>query len=285
MFITKKMILRPIAWMSVFCGVVLTIGACSSSKKTAVDPSEMSFDIKVHPYLVEVDNLGRIYVVDDKNKIINYAPDLVENYRYANKRSGNLTSLDVTNPLKITAFFDDFNKVKVLDNTLTIISELDLSDKFADVTACASSNDGNLWIFDPVQFKLLKVDDGGNVLLETSNVNDIGMVDVHVSDIRERGNYVVLCDRDKGFYFFDNLGQYIYSYEAKGVLSFQFDGRNVYYFTATGLKNYSVKFKEKQMMGYPTEMNKPSLKYVLFQSGDLYEVNANGINVLKVKGK
>lgn len=70
-----------------------------------------------------------------------------------------------------------------------------------DVSACGVTNDGHLWIYDPTQFKLIKISDTGVSVLETSNVNDFGMVNVKITDIREKGNYVILCDRSKGFYF------------------------------------------------------------------------------------
>jgi hypothetical protein len=262
-----------------FSGIAFIIG-CSSTKNSLAETSELKFQISVQTSLVEIDNLNRIYLVDHKNNLINYKPDLKEQYRYSNRRSGKVSSIDVNNPLKVLAFYTDFNQIKLFDNTLSTIKEINLSDKFADVSACGTANDGNIWIFDPVQFKLIKINDNGDVLLETSNVNDFGMFNLKITDIRERGNYVVLCDRNVGFYFFDNLGQYMYSYEAKDILSFQFDGRNVFYFTPTGLKSYSIKFKERQMISYPLNMNKPRLKYVLYHSGSFYEVNESGINVV-----
>jgi hypothetical protein len=256
--------------------------SCGTIKNNNADGTPIKkFNIKSNVALAEVDNLGRVYIVDDKNRIINFKPDFSEQYRYANKKSGSVTTLDVTNPLRVVAFYDDFNQVKILDNTLTIITELNLADKFADVTACGVTNDGNIWIFDPTQFKLLKIKDNGTVIMESSNVNDFGMAGVNITDIREKGNYVVLCDRKKGFYFFDNLGQYIFHYEAGDIRSFQFDGRNVYYFTTTGLKSYSIKFKERQIIGFPTEMSSPGLKYILFNAGDMIEVNEKGLNVAR----
>lgn len=263
--------------------IILAISACSTTKK-ANETSKVNpdvFQIKVRPFLAEVDNLGRIYVVDDKNRIINYKPDLTEQYRFADKKSGFISRVDVSNPLRIIVFCDDFNKVFILDNTLSIISELNLADKFADVTACTVTNDGNLWVYDPVQFKLIKIKDTGEVIFESSNVNDFGMKDVQIYDIREKGNHVVLCDKSKGFYVFDNLGQYQYHFEARDIKHFYFDGRNINYYTSTGLKSFSIKFKERIMMGTPFLSDKKGLKYVIFAGGDFYEVNENGINVIK----
>lgn len=267
--------------------MVILVSSCASKKNIPnVIPSVVEkYDIAVQPIFAEVDNLGRLYVLDDKNRIINYKPDLTEQYRFANTRSGQVTTLDVTNPLKVVAFYDDFNQVKVLDNTLSIINELNLADKFADISACGVTNDGHLWVFDPVQFKVIKINDSGVKVMESSNVNDFGMVDVKITDIREKGNFVVLCDRNKGFYIFDNLGQYLYFFESKDIKSFQFDGRNIYYYTSTGLKSYSVKFKERLILGVPIDVNKSGLKYILYNAGEFIEVNQNGLNVIRSKAK
>ncbi|MBK8668977.1 MAG: hypothetical protein IPN89_05720 [Saprospiraceae bacterium] len=264
------------------CVTVSAFFSCTSTKKV-VDSNEpkANFDINIPVQLAEVDNLGRIYVVDDKNRIINFKPDYNEQYRYANKKSGSVSSVDVTNPLRIVVFYDDFNQIKIFDNTLTVINELNLADKFADISAAGVTNDGNLWVFEPTQFKLLKIKDNGTVIYETSNVNDFGMSDVKINDIREKGNFVVLCDKSKGFYIFDNMGQYMHHFEASDIRSFQFDGRNVTYYTPTGLKNYSIKFKERQMLAFPITMQKEGLKFIIYNNGDLYEVNENGINVVK----
>jgi len=267
--------------------MVILVSSCASKKNipNVIQSVVEKYDIAVQPIFAEVDNLGRIYVLDDKNRIINYKPDLTEQYRFANTRSGQVTTLDVTNPLKVVAFYDDFNQVKVLDNTLSIINELNLADKFADISACGVTNDGHLWVFDPVQFKLIKINDSGVKVMESSNVNDFGMVDVKITDIREKGNFVVLCDRNKGFYIFDNLGQYLYFFESKDIKSFQFDGRNIYYYTSTGLKSYSVKFKERLILGVPIDVNKSGLKYILYNAGEFIEVNQNGLNVIRSKAK
>jgi len=267
--------------------MAILVSSCASKKNIPnVTPTDVPmYDIAVQPMFAEVDNLGRIYVVDDKNRIINYKPDLTEQYRFANAKSGQVSTLDVTNPLKVVAFYDDFNQVKILDNTLSIINELSLADKYADISACGVTNDGHLWIFDPVQFKLIKINDAGVNVMESSNVNDFGMTDVKITDIREKGNFVILCDRTKGFYIFDNLGQYLYFFESKDIKSFQFDGRNIYYYTSTGLKSYSVKFKERLILGVPIDVNKSGLKYVLYNAGDFIEVNQSGLNVIKIPKK
>jgi hypothetical protein len=250
-------------------------------KKATVPDATPKFMIPVNVKSAEVDNLGKLYVVDSRNHLINYDTEGKELFRFATSKSGSITTVDVTDPLRTVVFYDDFNQVKILDNTLTVVSEVDLSDKFADIGACGASNDGQLWVFDPVQFRLIKIKTSGEKILESVNVNDVGMVGAQIQYIREKSNVVVLCDPRKGFYVFDNLGQYILHQEATDVKAFQFDGRNITYYTPTGLKRYNLVRKERQLIGFPLEMKVEGLQYIYYQGGDYYEINAKGINILR----
>jgi hypothetical protein len=154
-----------------------------------------------------------------------------------------------------------------------------LTDKYTDISACAMSNDGHYWIYDPTQFRLIKITDSANKILESSNVNDFGMEGVYVTEIRERGNYVVLCDRKRGFFVFDNMGQYVTRYEATGIMSFQFDGNLIYYMTSTGLKAYEIKSKERKLLGTPFVEEPSTLKYILHQPNRFLMIYKDGLDV------
>lgn len=256
---------------------------CSSGCKTknVINNTDTStsipMDIATKIRLADVDNPGNIYIVDQKNRLIKYGPDFKELYRYASNKNGLITTIDVSNSLKIVVFYDDFNQVRILDNTLSVMTELDLSHQFLDITACGASNDGNLWVYDPIQFKLLKLNDQGRILLESNNVSDFGMSGVHISKIKESANYVVLCDNEKGFYFFDNFGQYIYHFPAKGIQSFQFDGKLVVYYTDTGIKTFSIQKKERQLISVSVIPNTADLMFILYNDGYYYGAYSQGM--------
>ena len=266
--------------LSLIC--VLFVMSCSTSKSQNKPESLLSdYDINANIKNAEIDNLGRIYLVTDKNILINYRPDFKEMYRHANTKSGAISSIDVSNPLKITVFYDNFNKIKIFDNTLTQITEMNLSEKFSDITACASSNDGTYWVYDPTQFKLLKINENAEVLLETSNLNDFGMQDLSITDIREKSNFVLLTDRKKGFFVFDNLGQYAFHVPAIDILSFQFDGKNIIYYTKEGLKFYSLTYKETHEITLPNDVKIDGCKFVIYHDQDFYVVYDNGIKLFR----
>lgn len=261
--------------------------SCGFRKSNPEVLSQREYDIPVASSVVKVDNLNRLYLLDDKNRVINFAPDNRELYRYANNRSGPLSTIDVSNPLRIVLFYDDFNHVKIMDNTLTVISELALSEYFTDITACSSSNDGHLWVYDPVQFRLLKIRDNGHIITESSNVNDFGMTNVQITDIMEKNNTVVLCDRQRGFYFFDNLGQYKFHYPTLGVSSFVFDGRHVIFYTdSEGLQTLDIASRNRTELSHPLKiLPGEDLQYILFHEGDYYYVYSKGIDIFRKVGR
>lgn len=257
---------------------LLMLGCTSTSViKPAASDNSIPFDISSQVRFAEVDNLGHIYVVDAKNRLIKYGADYKELYRYASNRNGLISSIDVSNPLRITVFYDDFNRVSILDNTLSVIKEVDLSQQFLDITACGSTNDGRLWIYDAVQLRLVKIADNGSIVLQSDQVSDYGMAGMHIAKIIESGNYVVLCDYNKGFWFFDNFGQYIYHFPVPSLRSFQFDGKLVIYYTETGLKTFSIQLKERQIIQVASFHDTTELMYILYQDGYYYGIYPRGI--------
>lgn len=267
-------------------GLIFLISiACTGVKNLHQHPTQVT-DLKIKGIIdiAEIDNLGRIYTANDKNTIINYKPDFQEQYRYANSKSGKVSSIDVNDALRIVTFYDDFNRIKIFDNTLTIIQELNLSETYVDISACGTSNDGNLWIYDPIQFKLLKINEKGEVIFETSNVNDFGMKGVNISSIREKSNIVVLVDSAKGFYFFDNFGQYLYHLSAPDIKSYQFDGENLLFYQQGYFKLYSLKYKEVQDINLNEEIKFLSPKLIKVYDKTIYIIHQDGLSTFPIKG-
>ncbi|MBK9254759.1 MAG: hypothetical protein IPM42_04665 [Saprospiraceae bacterium] len=253
--------------------------ACTGIKSLNKNIVLSEFDIKIESRIAEADHLGSIYVVTQNNILIKYDQTNTEKYRYANKRSGQITHLDVTNPMKILAFFDDFNRIIILDNTLTEITEIDLETSgFTDISAVCIANDDQYWVYDPVQFKLFKVNNRGVITTETSNTNDFGMSGKQIVSIRESGNYVVLMDHESGFWFFDNLGQYIKNYQSRDVKSFQFDGRQIYYFNPDGLNRFSILLSEHNLFDLSGVRNTQNIKNILFTQDSFIMIYPDGIN-------
>lgn len=264
----------------IFC---MSLTACNRNIIRNVSTENVTLhDIKVTVRIAEADNFGNIYIVTDKNILIKYDQTNTEKYRYANRRTGQITHIDVTNPLKILLFFDDFNYLLILDNTLTEITDLRLEDAgFMDISAAAIANDDNYWVYDPVQFRLVKVNSKGISLVTTSNTNDFGMEGTSVSLIREAGNYVILMDKSRGFFIFDNLGQFVKYFNASGIKYFQYDGRVIYFTSNDNFYAVNIRMGEiSNPMNNETSEEKTQ-EYFLNTPSELIAVYKEGISRIK----
>ncbi|RZJ52044.1 MAG: hypothetical protein EOO44_13030 [Flavobacterium sp.] len=72
-----------------------------------------------------------------------------ESFEYKNVSLGNLTKVDLQNPLKIVLFYEDFNSVVLLDNQLNKITEINFSQNNIPivVTFIGMSTQNQLWVY------------------------------------------------------------------------------------------------------------------------------------------
>lgn len=157
-----------------------------------------------------LDNLGNLYLLTatDQLKKYNANGDSVAVYNDV-KRFGKLFSLDVSNPLKLLLFYKDFSTVAVLDRFLALRTSLDLRrHNVLQATAVGTSYDNNIWVFDVVDGKLKKLDEAGNLLLETADFRMLFAEPVMPEKIWDRDGFVYLYDPAAGVYVFDNYGAF-----------------------------------------------------------------------------
>ncbi|MBK8621960.1 MAG: hypothetical protein IPN79_09400 [Saprospiraceae bacterium] len=234
-------------------------------------------DIEIKVKFAALDKLYRLYVVTTTNQVIHFDENNKEIFRFANKRIGNITDINVSNPIKIVIYNKDFGRILELDNTLAEIQEFSLSDfGFTDVSAIGVSNDDGFWIYDPLRFRLIKIYANGKRAFESANVSDFGLQALQISKIIENGNKVVLLDEGKRFLIFDNFGQYLSSYIADNARSFQFDGNNIYYFDGKDVKYISLSTFENQIL-FSFDEEDTGLKDVLVSPGKTLKIYENGI--------
>lgn len=154
------------------------------------------------------DNLGNIYLLNSANQIkkVNEKGDSIAVYNDVRKY-GKVFSIDATNPLKVLVFYKDFSTVVVLDRLLNARTAINLSKQnILQVTAVTSSYDNNIWLFDALDSKLKKIDDNGNVLLESTDLRQVFDSVPSPSVMYDRDGQLYLYDAGKGLMVFDYYG-------------------------------------------------------------------------------
>ena len=195
------MIIRLLTLVSLLT-ITVTISSCQSKKVLTSDVSSIpskstDYTIEGDFKILEVDKLGLVYLVNNSNEIIKLQDGEIL-FRYSSKRLGNITRLDVSNPQKILVYYGDYYQIVFLDNTLSEIDQLDLDALgYWDVESVALSRDNFIWIYDPVNVKLIKISQNGNVQLSTNELFDIGFSADYSPNIMVDDEMVYLYDESE----------------------------------------------------------------------------------------
>lgn len=159
----------------------------------------------------EVDATENIYVVSKSGQLKKYSTkgDSIAVFNDV-KRYGNISYLDVSNPLKTIVYFKNFTTAITLDRLLANTNTLNLrKQQIFKVSCITSSYDNNFWIFDEQDMRLKKISDDNTTLLESIDVRVLTETPSAINYIRETGNYVYLYDNMKGWYLFDRYAAFI----------------------------------------------------------------------------
>ncbi|PAM92103.1 hypothetical protein B4N84_25150 [Flavobacterium sp. IR1] len=123
--------------------------SCSLSAvfaQTKITPTPIS-NLKINAdNFLGYDSFGYYYQI--KNNVFSKIKGK-ETFEYKNVSLGNITKVDILNPLKIVLFYEDFNSVVLLDNQLNKITEINFSQNTVPivVSAIGMSTQNQLWVY------------------------------------------------------------------------------------------------------------------------------------------
>lgn len=158
----------------------------------------------------KVDRLGNVYYIDTKNTLNKYEPKINRITKYADLKNGKITSIDVSNPLRIVVFYEDQASVKFLDINLTEINSFQIRNNYVEgwISLVASSNNNGLWMYDNINRKLLKLGEQLNTQFSTGDLYLILSKKITPNAIVEFSDELFLCDTTNGIFVFDLFGGY-----------------------------------------------------------------------------
>jgi hypothetical protein len=151
-----------------------------------------------------VDNLDNIYTLNSRNQVkkFNINGDSVAIYNDVRK-FGTATLIDVSNPLKVLLYYKNFATIVVLDRLLNIRNTIDLRlQNILQAKAIGLSYDNKIWVYDELESKLKKIDEGGQLLLETPDFRLLLGQSPVFQKIFDENKYVYLYDSLKGVFVF-----------------------------------------------------------------------------------
>lgn len=161
---------------------------------------------------VAVDNLLNVYSLTD-TEIKKYNRQDTLFTRFSELNYGEIYSADFSNPMRITVFYRDFNKLIILDNTLNYLrNPIDLiEDGYNQIHAVCSSYDGGIWMYSRENFTLNRYTINFQKDRTVPNLNTIIDPELEVVSMLEKDNKLYLLADNGTLYIFDIFGAYIKS--------------------------------------------------------------------------
>lgn len=228
---------------------------------------------------VAVDNLGSIYLLNKNNQLkkLNEKGDSIAVYNNV-KKLGTASLLDVSNPLKVLLYYQNFATLVMLDRLLTPVNSIDLrQQQIFNAEAVGLSYDGKIWLYDNMENVLKKIDDKGSLLSKTPDFRQLFNETPAPQQIIDRNKQVYIYDSARGIYIFDYYGAYKGKIAITHWRNLRITDRYIYGNDDDRFYRYtlhSLKFEEWPIPG--------ALKYkqqYIFEDGLLYAPDAEGLSI------
>ncbi|MBU2649784.1 MAG: hypothetical protein KKA81_02520 [Bacteroidetes bacterium] len=173
------------------------------------------------------DELGNIYLVNGSN-LKKYDLNGNAKFDYSPMMKGEISFVDAGDPFKTLVYYEDFGIIEWLDNTLSPVSSVNLTDLGMELAslACSSYQNG-IWLYLPPFLELFRYDqylvqgDRSGNLFKASGMN------VEPDFMVERDNILYLNDPKLGIFIFDKYGTFNKRIKTAGLSSFQILNRMI----------------------------------------------------------
>lgn len=207
-------------------------------------PGQDSCFLSQRVVCADTDKLEHLYLATEQNDVIKYDAYCREMYRYTNNYLGYPSRIDASNPINVICYYPSIQTVVTLDVTMNEISRTDLIGLgFLDVRAVCSSNDGNLWILDAMDFKLKKINRLGRILAESENLILLISKWPTITYMQELNNLVFLLEPNEAIYRFDNFGNFKSKQSIPGVRGLHLVSNTLFYWTDLVLERQHLRNK------------------------------------------
>lgn len=283
--------------------IILVIGSSSIGRSqqdtlikqlAGVDVSQDSLEAYVNPnlsvlnsietkaHILSTDILQNFYLADS-SELIKYDREGNLLYRFSNNRYGQLTWLEASDPFHTQLFFEEFQRLILLDNTLSEISNYNLQDfGYYQSSAVTLSYDNNLWIFDAISGELRKVDRKGKILFASDNLFYQFEEEPEPLRLLESKQHVLLLDKKQGFFLFDIFGKYLKKLDLPITSNFQLRRELLIYEHGGSLYLFNLEnLSTTELM--PNRNPENGLRNLRLESNLLYQLNEEGMEILEVK--
>jgi len=166
---------------------------------------------------VSINRYQQLFIVDNQANVYQYDTTFELIQTFSPTRKAKPTILEAWETMRIFLFFQELQEYVFLNRLLSQTENKRFStDNIQFVRVATVAADGNIWLFDEIDFSLKKYNPTQKNILIT-NPLDLSLLyaDTDISFLKEYQNKLFMVDKSKGILVFDNLGNYIETIQAK----------------------------------------------------------------------
>jgi hypothetical protein len=266
--------MKRIQVILIIIAVIFTTGFSfrTNSFFTLIKSIEISGDY------ISSDNLGNIYLVDD-HKLIKYDDNGNLLFTYSSLIDGNISAIDVSDPMKILLFYKDFGRIKFLDNKLSVKGDYvglqDLSLEQASLACLSYEN--SFWVYDPLSIKIYRIDQNLQINQSSSNISQLTGNSFNPCYMAEYNNLLYVTDTAAGVFIFDRYAGLTKTIPIKNIHFFQIINEKIAYSKSGKLKTFGLKTYEESTTQIPDNDN----ICVRVEQNKLYVLTNKKLNIYK----
>lgn len=159
--------------------------------------------------LFELDILGQLYFISG-SELKKYSTEGELLKTYSNLYYGDITYLDVSDPMNLLVYYEDNNIILILDNQLSIKnSPIDLNEMgYGQANLVCLSYGNGFWIYDPITQAIIRFNNFLSQSENSGNLINVTGYPLQPIQLMERDNQVILRDKEYGIFVFDRFANY-----------------------------------------------------------------------------
>jgi hypothetical protein len=218
---------------------------------------QLLFELNIDATHFTTDNLQNIYYISRKNEVVKLRPDGTEQFRFINKTLGVPTYIDATNPFNLLLFYPDYQNVITLDRTMNLAGQFNLFELgLFGLDAVGMAGDGNLWLYDVVNFHLKKIGKEGQTIVQSADLSLELEKMIRPTILLERDQRVYLNDPEVGILVFDVFGKYLKTLPILDVATLQVIDDELLFFQNSQLYSFHLRTMLQSQLLLPLGISK-----------------------------
>lgn len=179
--------------------------------------------------LIELDHFGNIYTIKGV-ELTKHAANKKNPLNFSDALLGEITSIDVSNPLRIQVFYKEFNQILYLDQSLSSIADpIDLYTYSNNETQlCCNAASGGFWMYNSDDNQAFKISSQGEIINKSALLTSYFEENLPTKMIEYQEKIYFLVP-SQGIVVLNTFGQFIQQIPLPKITDFCFVNQNLNY--------------------------------------------------------